>query len=484
MEKSLFYGEHSNSYKHYTWLLPGVLMAIFFGWFLSSAQISTNFLFILLPFIIGFVVLVFFKPRIGLITYIFYCFLMPTLGKHIEGIQFGLGIDALLILTWLGVIFHRSNKYKYRYLNNDLVWLAVVWFIITVLEIGNPAKPNIQGWLQEMRSATLYWVLTIPLVHMLFRKRSDMDLFLYIVIGLSLFGALYGIKQLYIGPDGAENRWLEAGARKTHILFGKLRVFSYYSEAAQFGASQAHLAIICIILATGPHSLIKKLFYAVAGVFIFYGMMISGTRGAIGGLIGGAAVFLILSKQTKILILGAIAGIGFIGMLKYTKIGNDNDQIRRMRSSMDPNDPSLQVRFANQKILKDILSSKPFGTGVGTIGQWGTTYNKDKLISTIPPDSLFVKNWAMYGVIGFTIWLGIMLYILGKSAGIIWKIRDPILRNQLSALCAGTACTLLCSYGNEVQNAMPSSAIVYISWAFIWLGPRWDSKEPKPLQHA
>lgn len=474
MEKNLFY-ESGNSFKKNLWLVPSILLSIFFGWLIAGTGVTIAGLLVGLPFIIGFLILVFLYPRLGLISFIIYCFLMPTLGRHITGPQFGLGVDALLILTWLGVIFYRGNKYRFRHLNNDLVWLGMVWFILTILQFGNPERPNIVGWLQEMRSVTLYWVLTVPLTMMVFRKKSDIYLFLDIIIFLSFAGAIYGMKQLYIGVDAAENRWLEAGARKTHILFGKLRVFSYYSEAAQFGASQAQLAIMCIILAVGPHTTLRKIWFGVAGLFIFYGMLISGTRGALAGIVGGGVIFLILSKRVKILILGTVIGMGFIGILKFTAIGSGNDQVRRLRSALDPNDPSLQARLINQRILSDALSSKPFGTGVGTIGQWGTTYNKHIFTAKIPPDSLYVKIWAMYGITGFILWFGIMLFILGKAAGIIWNTRDPVLRNQLCSLCGGAGGILLCSYGNEVMNAMPSSAIVYVSWALIWMSPRWDT---------
>jgi hypothetical protein len=36
-----------------------------------------------------------------------------------------------------------------------------------------------------------------------------------------------------------------------------------------------------------------------------------------------------------------------------------------MRSAFDPNDPSLQVRLDNQKILKGYLATRPFGAGIG-----------------------------------------------------------------------------------------------------------------------
>ena len=477
-----FYESESWLNKTKWWILPACILAIFCGWFISVNDFTISLIFIALPFATAFLTLTFLFPRIGFISFLIYTFLVPVLGRHITGPQFGLGQDTMLVLTWIGVIFHRSKKYWFRHLNNDLIWMSVVWFVITVFQIANPERPSLEGWFYEMRSATLYWILSIPLVFFIFNKKSDLNLFLLIVITISIAGALYGIKQLYLGTDTAEVRWLEAGAKRTHLLFGKLRVFSFYTEAGQFGASQAHIAIMCIILATGPYSVRLKIMLSIAGMLLFYGMLISGTRGALFAFIGGGFAFLILSGKTKILIIGSLIACLFIGMLKYTSIGSSNAEIVRLRTSLDPNDPSLRVRLNNQAILQDYLSSRPFGAGVGVLGMWGVKYNADKFISTIPPDSLYVKIWAMYGIVGFIIWFGIMLYTTGKCAGIVWETKDPVLRNKLSALAGGAFGILLCSYGNEVLNQMPSSIIVYISWALIWISPRWDSPMTKTIK--
>ncbi len=475
MEQNQFYSSTPPG-KASIRMLASLVLAIFAGWLITKG-IAIGVLLSLMPFAIGFLVLVFLHPRAGFLVFIIYCFAVPGLGRHIEGPQFGLGQDGMLLLTWLGIIFSRSTRFRYRHLKNDLVWLAVVWFVITVIQIGNPERPSLIGWFYEMRSATLYWVLSVPLAFMVFNKKSDIDLFINIILIISVAGALYGIKQLFLGTNAAEYRWLEAGAKKTHILFGKLRVFSFYTEAGQFGASQAHIAILAIILSVGPHTKFKKMIYLAAGLICFYGMLISGTRGALFALVGGGFLFLALSGKLKVLIIGAIIGMCFLGMLKYTSIGSGNEQIVRLRSSLDPNDPSLMVRLNNQKVLSSYLSSRPFGAGVGTLGMWGMLYNPGGAISSIPPDSLYVKVWAMYGIIGFIIWFGIMLYIVGKAAAIIWKTRDPVLRNKLTALLGGAFGILLCSYGNEVLNQMPSSIIVYVSWALIWMSPRWDTPQ-------
>ena len=474
MENNLFYSNSINFNKQLM-LLIATLMAIFFGWLISGPQIKFVGVLILAPFLIGFFMLVFLQPRIGFLVFIVYSFFMPTLVKHTDGGQFGLGVDALLLLTWLGVIFNRSSKYRFRHLNTDLVGLAIVWLVVNILQMLNPELPAAIGWLQEMRSATLYWVLLIPLTILVFNKKSDVQLFLDIIIFISLLGALYGIMQLNFGVDAAENRWLEAGGKQTHMIFGKLRIFSFYTEAAQFGASQAQVAIICFILALGPHTKLRKFLYVIVGLFLFYGMTISGTRSALAGIVGGGFIFLVLCRQIKVILLGVVVGLSFLCFLKFSTIGNSNDNIRRLRSGVDANDASFQVRLQNQRILKEALKNKPFGTGVGTSGEWGKIYNQHISTAQIPPDSLVVKVWVMYGVIGLILWLSIMFYILGKSAGIIWNTRDPVLRNQLSALCAGFGGVLIVSYGNEIMNTLPSSTIVYVSWALIWMSTRWDT---------
>ena len=457
-------------------LLPGaVLVALGTGWLASRVGIMIPGLLIGLPIAVLCLMALFQQPRLGVVAFIVYCFVVMTINRHLKGAPFGLGMDGILVLVWLAVIFHRNREIAdWSRVNNDLCKLGLAWFIITVLEIANPAGASILGWYYEMRGTTFYWFLSVPLAMMLFYRAKDLRLFLTLIIFFSVAGALYGLKQKAFGPDAAEQFWLDSGAAKTHILFGVLRVFSYYSEAAQFGASQAHICVVCMVLALGPFKWWKRVVFGLASALTLEGMLISGTRGAMFVLIAGGFMYLVLSKQVKVLVLGGALAVGAFGVLKYTTIGNANPSVARMRTSLDPNDPSLQVRLRNQAKLREYLGPRPFGGGVGVIGMWGEKYNADKYLSTIAPDSYFVKVWAMYGIVGFLIWFGMMLYILGKSCGIIWRIRDPLLRQKLLALTAGFMGILMGSYGNEVMNQMPSAMIVYLGWAFVFLGPTLD----------
>jgi len=95
------------------------------------------------------------------------------------------------------------------------------------------------------------------------------------------------------GVDSYEQAWLDGGAAITHVLFGKLRIFSFLSDAGQFGANQAYSAVVAGIVAMVEKDFRKKIFYIVVAVFGIYGMLLSGTRGAIAIPLAGFGTFLV-----------------------------------------------------------------------------------------------------------------------------------------------------------------------------------------------
>ncbi|WP_460607885.1 O-antigen ligase family protein [Hymenobacter terrigena] len=455
-------------------LVPaGVLLAVVVGWLTARNGLVIPGLLVTVAVAVPFLVALFHSPRLGVIALVCYCFLFFILAHEVGGVPFGMAVDGLLVVTWVAVAFN-YQQFEWRTINNDLCLLGLGWFVLNILELGNPAGASVAGWFQEFRSASLYWFLCVPLAMLLFNTRKDLNLFLMLIIGLSVLGALNGLKQLFIGLSPGEQAFLNENA-KTHLLWGKLRVFSFYSDAGQFGASQAHIALVALILALGPFKAWKRVLLAAAALILIVGMVISGTRGAMFALGSGIMVALLISKNIKVFLIGSMLAVAGFCVLKYTNIGSGNYNIYRMRTALDPSDPSLNVRLTNQLKLRTYLADHPLGGGVGVIGNSGIKYNADKYLSTIPPDSYWVKVWAMYGIVGFVIWLGIMLYILGKCCGIVWNTQDRALKAKLIALTAGFVGSLFSSYGNEVINFMPSALVVYISWAFVFRGPQLDA---------
>jgi O-antigen ligase len=203
-------------------------------------------------------------------------------------------------------------------------------------------------------------------------------------------------------------------------------------------------------------------------------MLISGTRGTIIVIVVGAFTAIVLTKNYKILLLGSIFMLFFLGGLKYTNIGSGNYEIYRLRSALNPEDASLNVRFSSQELYREYLKSRPFGGGLGVTGFFGHKYNSDKYLSTIEPDSFWVKIWVMYGIVGLIFWFSMYMYIIGKACGIIWNIKNDKLKFKLIALLSGATGIFFCSYGNEIMNIMPSLLVVCLSLVLVYQGPRFD----------
>ncbi|MCX2583713.1 O-antigen ligase family protein [Pedobacter sp. MR22-3] len=415
------------------------------------------------------------NPRLAFWAYFAYCFCLGFLVKSFLQVPVGLALEALLLLTWCSILIN-MDKFNWQNIKNEHVILSLIWFGISFLQILNPYGGSIVAWFNELRFVALNWLLISPLVFLIFNSRSDLNKFIIFIFLFSFLACLYGVKQLYFGLTSGEQQWMGMGNEMTHIIKGKLRVFSIYSDAGQFGASQAIMAVISLALLIGPFSFGKKIIIALFTFVFLYGMAISGTRGALFALAAGVASALFLSKNFKVLFVGILlCGSGFF-ILKYTTIGENIFQISRLRSALNPEDASFKVRLDNQKKLKSILKDLPFGAGLGMSGMNGITHNSDKVIANIPPDSYWVKVWVMYGVVGLIFWFAITSYIIGKCSGIVWKIQDPGLKAKMIALTAGTVACFICSYGNEVMNGMPSSVIMFMSWSFVYIAPWLDKK--------
>lgn len=456
--------------KSNTLLIVASLSSLIFSYF-SLEQ--NNYVYASFPVIVlavvAVLILIFREPFYGLLIAISYCFLMGVLDREIGGLPYGVGIEVFLLLTWLSIWYH-AKEFDFKILNNDLIILTLVWFIISVLELFNLSGASPRGWLQEIRSTALYPMLITPLGLLLINNHKRLNTFIILILVLSFIATLNGYKQLRYGPSSGEQAFLDNGGYVTHLILGHLRIFSFYSDASQFGPSQAHIALIALLFAVGLKlSWAKRILLMALALVSFYGMLISGTRGALFVIVIGVIMAIALSKRIKILIWGSSIALFFFCILKFTYIGNSNYEIYRLRTSLNPEDASFNIRLINQNKIAAYLENKPFGEGLGVIGHWGREYNKDKYLSTIAPDSYWVKVWAMYGIVGFVIFFSIWMYWFGKCAGMLWCIKDIQLRTKLSALLAGVTGIFVCSYGNEVMNAMPSLIIIHLSLGTIYV---------------
>ena len=407
-------------------------------------------------------------PILGFYTAIALNFILLGLGRYIKNLPLGFGIDGILVLTYLALFMSRfRSRIDWTPAKKDITILAIIWFGYSIFQLANPEARSVEAWISG-RGIAFYPFLFIPLTLMFIDNKKKLNYFFYIWAAFSILATIKGILQMVFGVDSAEQEWLNEGSYKTHILFGKLRVFSFFSDAGQFGANQGYTGVVFLIYAMSQQKFLNKLFFIIVGILGLYGMIISGTRGAISVPLAGFMTYFVLSKNIRVLIVGiAVLAMVFV-FFKFTSIGQGNAQIRRMRTAFDPNDASLQVRLDNQKILKNYLASRPFGGGIGHGGTKAQKYLPNAFLSNVATDSWYVLIWAEQGIIGLLLHLAILFYVMVKASLIVmFKIKNPILKYKISALIAGMAGIMVASYGNAVLGQMPTALLIYATMAII-----------------
>lgn len=449
-------------------LLLMALLTIMSAWLIGKIGLTIGFGLIMLPFVFAFFYLLFTFPVIGLYTAVILGFFSLGLSRYVD-FQVGLLMDGILFLTFLALIFNKFyEKIDWTLAKKDITLLAFIWLGYCFLEVVNPEARSFAAWLNGMRGIGMYMFLLIVLTLMLINTNRKIEYLLLLWGGLSLLASLKGVAQNLLGVDSYEQAWLNAGAAQTHVLFGKLRIFSFLSDAGQFGANQAYSGVVALILALEEKDWRKKSFYLVVAFFGFYGMLLSGTRGAISIPLAGMGTYFVLKKNKAVMLAGFISLVLVFIFFKYTTIGQGNQQIRRMRTAFDPKDASFQVRLENQRTLKAYLATRPIGGGLGHAGVKAQKFLPNAVLSNIATDSWYVMIWAELGIVGLLLHLFILFYVVIKSSYLIMnRIRDPILKIRMSALLAGMVGVMVASYGNAVLGTVPTAVTIYVSMALL-----------------
>ena len=457
-------------------LIGFILLAAIMGYVINKGQIVGAGFFIALPFILAFLIWVFRDPKIGVLSILHFSFLANGLGRFLPGgIPFGLFVDGLLILTIVSTIF-KINKKQAKLMFNPLFYILFVWFLYTLFELVNPEAKSKEAWFYAVRGVSLYQIQLIPLILILMNKKEDMDQVIRIWFIWSLVAAFYGFKMNLIGVTGGERKWLDEGGKITHEIHGRLRIFSFYSDAGQFGAAMAHTTLSAMLMAIGPYPNKQKYFYWFVTAVCFWGYALSGSRGPLFVLAAGGFLYLFMIGNFRIVLLGAAIGGLLFGILKFTSIGSSNYQIQRMRTALDPNDASLQVRIENQKKLAVYLASRPMGGGIGSGGNWGARFSPGSFLSQVALDSWYVKIWVETGIIGLILHIITLVLILIIGIIKVYRLHDPDIRQRLIALICGYFGIVMASYGNQILGQMPTGIVIYFSMVYMFLCAEWDKE--------
>ena len=452
----------------------GILFALAAGWLIGTMGVMGGAIAIGAPVALLLVVGVLMKPKFGLLLYIHVSFLLGFTRFIQSDVPLGLSLDGLLMLTLLSV-FLNGKQMNWKRLRHPVFFMLTIWLVYTITELLNPEAPYKPAWFYHARAFSLNWYYIAIIILVMPITRSDISLLIKTWLAWSCVAAFWAFKQQYIGLADAEVRWLAEGADKTHLLWGQLRSFSFYSDASQFGAEMAGVTLVCLIFFLDEKRLVQQILYVFLILVCFWGFAVSGTRSALFVLLAGFPTYLVLRRNVTRIFLSAAVAVPLLAILLFTHLGDSNYQIFRIRTALHPTeDASFMVRLENQQKLRAYMQHFPFGAGIGTSGDIGTRFSPDHFAAQIPPDSWYVELWIETGIVGLTLYVLIIVSIIGIGVVNVWQIKDPWLATVMIALLSEFTGIAVMSYSNPTIGQFPTSMILFISSILFTTCNRWD----------
>ena len=394
-----------------------------------------------------------------------------------------------IILLSLAIIDVKNSHFERT--ANMMLYALFIWCGFCTLQVLNDTCNiglDLGAWYTGARLMA-FQIMYAFLVYSIYISKPDILIKYLLLWGvLALFASFWVWKQKNIGFTNAENAWIQGRGRSTHILQGGslIRYFSIYSDAANFGIGIASTAVAFIIFGITSKIIKYKLFFLITGFACAWAMFPSGTRTAIACLMAGFITYIFLSKSTKIAIPFSIVFAFFVFILVFTKIGDGNAQIHRMRTAFDRNDASANVRTINQAAMKKYLAEAPWGIGMAVGYKNIPANNKYTFMATVPPDSEYVFIWIHTGIIGITIFLiCTAIMIFGACWIVLFRLKSPSLRGIGAGMCCAFVSIQLGGYGNQVLMQFPNCLVFYGGLTIVYVLPfienEWIEYENKQL---
>ena len=435
--------------------------------------------FVILCFVPAIILLIYstFKWRFaGFWFLIIVNYLIPfkLINWHMPASLIDEGLEIALLAV--AIIDVRQTPHFERTIN-VMLYAIMLWFGLCFIEIFNDTcglGMNFNAWFAGARlmAFQLLWILLVFSVYVTSPK--ILMTYLRLWAFLSLFSAIWTWKMTHIGLAPEETAFLYGRGSTTHLLQAGtlIRYWSTFTDAANYGCNAAAAASAFIIFGITSKFKIDRYLFLLTSAAVIWGMFQSGTRSAIFCLAMGLLVYIFLSKSFKIAIPFTILSAIFAFILVFTNIGNGNQQIRRMRSAFNKDDASANVRDINKAAIAKYMKDAPWGIGIGIHSENIPAWNRYKLLSNIPPDSVYVYIWVRTGPIGVTIFAFCMLIMLGGASYVVlFRLKNRSLIGIGGGLCSAFAAIQLGGYANQVIYQYPNGLIFFGGLAIVYILP-------------
>jgi len=362
-------------------------------------------------------------------------------------------------------------------------WVSLLGLLF-VLEIFNP----LQGGLFVGLTGALF--ILVPMVWFYFGQAANekfVQTTLYIIVAMGIAGSLYGVYQLTFGYPSFEQYWIDNTDFYASIAVGHTkRALGTFSSAEEWGRYTEFGAIIALGLGMAAQRLSRRLLWFAAAVALLGGVMLSGQRTAVFGLIVGVVTFILLGARNlkgaaarlAIMTIPAILVVVFVAAPSEDELWQKDDSqalsavlTHTQKGTLKPGDEdSLQIRFANwYDLITNVIPYRPLGAGIGAGSLGDMRSNRD---SDLPPIDNFILVLALAcGIPGALL----LVWILTRATWLSMRLARSALPDSRNAHISRIVAAIMPAL--FLNNIFGLTLSIYSVAPVAWLLIGWISVE-------
>ncbi|MEO1260085.1 MAG: O-antigen ligase family protein [Bacteroidota bacterium] len=378
----------------------------------------------------------------------------------------GTALDGLLVLMLVSLLARLIKEKDFSFAKSPISIFITAWIYYNLLQVINPWAASKLAWVYTVRTVALMLSLYFIACYA-FSSYKRILTTIKVIVAMTFIAALYSLKQEFIGFTNAEMTWLHQDEERFMLIFqwGRLRVFSFFSDPTTFGILMGYMSVFTFLLATGPFKLWQRGLLIFAGICMTMGMAYAGSRTPFAMIPLGVLFYVVMTfKKETVLATFCIflLGVGFV--MKST----NSAVVWRIQSAFKGNSSdTMDVRMKNQALAQPYIQTHPIGAGLGSTGYWGKRFTPDSWLASFAHDSLYVRLAVETGWVGLLIYMGLLFTAMRTSIYYYFRVKSPTIK--LIYLCLATTVFLLAvaSYPQEAITLLPTSIIFYLMLAMI-----------------
>jgi O-antigen ligase len=356
-------------------------------------------------------------------------------------------------------VYFLYQSWSHRKKLHSIEKWVLAFLFLGLAEIFHPNIPGVAVGMEGYRRLAFQMLGVLIGFRVITDRRTLVSVVKFVVI-ISVPVLLYAVKQFF-NMSAFDEKLMESNTADvlTYSIFDRIRAFSIFNGPFHLGIFGGFIFWLSFFVyrETG-----KKILLWVS-VLAALSVLVSLTRSSIIALAGsGIVIFIIFVKKDKVVILSSILAVIlalYVILRSYSSEFEDMNQVLETISDWEnvSSDHRLESRFDVYDIGVDIVTSAPFGYGMGSGGDAMESYFEPGNRFHMTTHNMFLKAAVETGWFGLAIYLYLFI-LFGRNIWALFK-RDA----HSAILFAGMLLIILITgITGSTMEAYPMNLIFWI----------------------